>query len=410
MSRITRRTFLRTCTALASATSLAACTWANPSLPSGLGQAQLTIWSIPGSIDQALARWRRIHPTVNVRRRVFAAPQLAEQIAQLPTRTSEIPDVIVADSYTINAYLNAGIWRQIDRTTQRAELQSAAIGHVFIDERRIVGLPLTCNPLKIWYHADILADALGLRDETQVQRAIGTNTTSFIDFLRQLHRTNPQITTMASCFDDFCYPLAVDAMQQQRTLDEGLALGVTLAQQHVIGRSVHFGGEWFDQLKRNSIGLMVGGRWLGSAISRTWNSENRSPWRTIPHAVGDIYGPSIVAAIPIQAARYEQATQLIDDLAFDVELQILISNESKSIPAATSAYAHPDLNQVDAILPERTIREAWSARVEGQVPLIDAQRVTQIQRSKDAFYAWQQGVIDDDGLRILLSESSIKDI
>ena len=405
MSRITRRTFLQTCTTIASATVLGACTWANPTITSTFGQTQLTIWSTPGSIDQALARWRRLNPSINLRRQVFETHDLATNIQQLPMRTDDTPDIIVTDNFTIIALQNTDGWRHVDAATTNAGMLPAAINQTRIDERRLFGVPLTINPLKIWYQSEILRDALGLTDTTQVQSAIGDNWLTFETFIQQLHRSNPTITTLSSYFDDLSYPLAIDAIQQQRPIADAFITSFGMAQQHIVGRAVHFGGKWFDLLKRNSVALIVGGRGLGSAISRTWVNDARSPWRTVQHPLGALYGPSMVAVIPIRAVHYEQATQLIHDFVNDSDLQILISNESGSLPALASAYDHAELQKIDAIQPMGTIRDIWRTQLSASTLVIQPESVVQLQRYKHAFYAWQRGDLTDAEINRLIEQT-----
>ena len=406
MSRITRRTFLRSCTLLTSNITLAACTWNNPTIAGSIGQDQLTLWSTPGSIDQALARWRRINPGINVRRLVFDASTLADELTQLPKRTTDIPDIIVADSYTIVNQRDLGMWRHVDASTNGAGLLPAALSHTLIDAQRLIGVPLTCNPLKVWYQSELLSDILGIREVPQVQMAMGNSLDSFEAFIRQIYRGNPMVATVASCFDDVCYPLAIDAMQQQRPVISAFDYGLRLAQQQIIGRAVHFGGAWFDLLKRNNVAMLVGGRGLGQVIARTWNNEIRSPWQTMTHPLGSLYGPNLVAAIPIQAFNYERATQLVYEFAHDAELQTIISNESSSVPALISAYERPELQEVDTILPQRTIRDTWMSQETDNQPMPSRQHVMQLQRSKDVFYAWQQARITDEEIRTLLANIS----
>lgn len=402
MSRITRRTFLKTYTTLASSMLLAACTWNNPTLAGTEIEAQLTIWSTPGSIDQTLARWRRINPTINVRRITFESQALALELAQLSSRTSDIPDIVVADNYTIMSQPNLGMWRHLDATTNTQGLLPAAVRHTLIDEQRIVGVPLTTNPLQLWYQSDLMYDTLGIRDPAQMQAAIGDSWTTFDAFIRQMHRSNPMIATMSSCFDDVCLPFALHAMHEQRPLMDGFDAAIRMVQQQIIGRAIHYGGAWFDLLKRNNVAMIFGGRGLVSAITRTWNNELRSPWQTIPHPLGALYGPNLVAAVPIQAPNYERAAQIIHTLAHDIELQIVLSNTSGSVPALAEAYKQPELNQVDPILPQQTIAETWKSQGGQQISILQQQRIMQIQQSKDAFYAWQQEQIDADELRTRL--------
>jgi hypothetical protein len=214
------------------------------------------------------------------------------------------------------------------------------------------------------------------------------------------------VATLSSCFDDVCYPLAIHAMQQQQPIMEVFERGLRLAQQQIIGRAVHFGGIWFDSLKRNNIAMVVGGRGLGQAIARTWQNETRSPWQTIPHPLGSLYGPNLVAAIPIQASNYERATQLIYAFAHDAELQTIISNESGSLPALISAYERPELQEVDVIMPARTIRDAWMSQETNVMLMPSRQHVMQLQRSKDVCYAWQNAQISDEEIRTLLANIS----
>lgn len=408
MSRITRRTFLRTCTTVASLTTLAACSWHSVTpLSTGIGQSQLTIWSTPGNIDQALARWRRINPSVNVRRQIVASADLQGLLQSLSTRATDIPDVIIADSYSLVAQANTDLWRQFERTTIPTGIHQAALGHVHIDDRRIIGLPLTVNPLKLWYQSDILSDTLGFGDSTQVSAAIGASWDSFESFVSQFNRSNPIVTALSSCYDDMCYPLAVDKMQQQQSLSNTFVQGYMLAQQQLVGRAIHFGGEWFNLLKRNSLAMIVGGRSMSTAVARTWNSETKSAWQAISHPLGDLYGPCIVAAIPIQAPDYEQATQFIIDLVTTPELQILISNERMNMPSLLAANEHSEMQRVDAILPERTIRDTWSTQANVQPPMIHVGGITQLQTAKKLFYAWQNKEISDVELQNSLETMEI---
>jgi hypothetical protein len=85
-----------------------------------------------------------------------------------------------------------------------------------------------------------------------------------------------------------------------------------------------------------------------------------------------------------------------------VELQIVLSNSVGSVPALAEAYEQPELNQVDPILPQQTIAETWKSQGGQQISILQQQHIMQLQQSKDAFYAWQQGYFDADELRARL--------
>lgn len=395
MSRITRRLFLRQCATIAGSTTLAACAWAAPTSTGGFTTSEIVIWSTPNTADTALARWRRINSNINVRRQIFDTTTLASRLQRLSDSSDETPDVIIADSYTIKANPNLQQWRHIDDATD-IPIVPVARADTLINDTQLFGLPLTVNPIKLWYHSTIIDDALGIGDDTQLQTVFGTSWEEFVTFVGRLNRSNPMITTISSCFEDVFFPLYLDGIGQNQSIEELVTRSIALAQANLVGRAVHFTGEWFDLLKRNSIAMVVGGRWMGQALARGTRDDVPSPWRTITHPLGLLYGPGIVAVIPIQSARYEQATKLVSDFGNDTELQLLISNESGSLPSHLEAYTHVDIQKVDAINPTKTLIDDWhTTQVVRTSPLTHTQ-IINLQHTKKIFYAWQSGNIDDN--------------
>lgn len=397
MSRITRRAFLRHIAYIGGSTTLAACSWTNPAVSSGFGQTALSIWSMPSSIDTALARWRRRNPAVEVRRQIVDHVTLTAQIQQLNTGTSDVPDIVIADAYTFYSAAPLEMWRH-DENTQSNQFVPAAVAQTQTSSNRAFAYPLTVNPLKLWYQSEIIFDTVQIDDTRELQSALGDSWRTFAQFIRLLHRNNPLITTISSCFDDVSYPIYLHALNAQLPISDAIFQSYALAREHVIGRMVHFSGDWFDRIKRNTVALAVGGRWMGQAIQRTQSTETPSPWRTIAHPFGPLFGPGIIAAIPIQSPRYEQALRLLADFYGDAEYQVLISNESGSIPALNAAYDHPDLQNVDFVNPTVQISTAWDMRNETITTQLSADRIRELQQLKQVFYAWQQGTLDDIAL------------
>lgn len=393
MSRITRRLFLRHCATIAGSTTLAACTWAGPTSTDGFTPSEIVIWSTPNTADTALARWRRIHPDINVRRQIVDTNTLASRLQSLSDSSNETPDVIIADSYTIKANATLQQWRHID-DAPGIQIVPAARADTQINDTQLFGHPLTVNPIKLWYHSTIIDDALGVGDDTQLQSMFGKTWDDYVAFVGKLRRSNPMITTISSCFEDVFYPLYLDGIGQTASIEAITTRSIALVQAQLVGRAVHFTGEWFDLLKRNSIAMVVGGRWMGQALVRGTRDDVPSPWRTITHPLGSLYGPGIVAVIPIQSARYEQATTLVRDFGNDTELQLLISSESGSLPSHLGAYSHVDMQKVDAINPTKTLIDDWHTTQAMRTPPVTPDQIIYLQHAKKIFYAWQSGKID----------------
>lgn len=388
MSRITRRTFLQRCSTIAGCFTLAACSSANTPLASPLLFDEVLVWSTSTHIDSALARWRRINPNTNIRRQIVTPVELLNTIQSPDRRRDQRPDIVIADRYTFMS-TSPYMWRQFAASTSESQLVPAAIAHARVDTQSLFALPLTVNPLKLWYHSALLSDAVGISEPDQLQTQLGSDWSAMIAFLQTLHRSNPVISTLASCFDDLVYPHFVRPASQAPTF-EVIRTCIELAQRRTVGQAVHFTGEWFDLVTRAQIAMVVGGRWMGEAIRRTTDGNESSPWRTLWHPFGVLLGPSMFAAIPLQSSQYEQAAQVVQDLCFAEELQILISEESKSLPALLRAYAHPSMQTVDPINPTITIADDWDVR--SYIPKADESinDVTTLHKTQSLMYEWQQ--------------------
>ncbi|MBM4413686.1 MAG: twin-arginine translocation signal domain-containing protein [Chloroflexi bacterium] len=400
MSPITRRAFLQQCGTIAGSLTLAACSQSNSPLSRPLLGTEVLVWSTSTHIDPALARWRRINTNINVRRQIITQADLREAIQSPDPRRYQLPDIVIADRYTFMS-TSPYMWRQFTESSEVSALVPASIAHAKVDSQSLFALPITVNPLKLWYNSTLMSDALGISEPVELETQLGGLWSTMIAFLGQLHRSNPVISPMASCFDDLVYPHFVSP--QPPTYDV-VRTCIELAQNRTVGRAVHFSGEWFDLVARAQIAMVVGGRWMGEALRRTMDDSVSSPWRTLWHPMGVLLGPSMLAAIPLQSSQYEHAERLVQDLSFDEELQILISEASKSLPALASAYTRSLTQSVDPVNPSVNIADDWDVRtVIPQAP-DNSDHFIRLQKTKSLIYAWQQNTIATDDLMRDLAE------
>lgn len=396
MSQLTRRQLLRTWSTLAGSVVLSACSELPVSLNStSFGQRPIVVWSTNNQIDTAIARWRRLHPNLAVRRQSFNRETLRTRIQEIQTERDAPPDVVIADTYTIRAVENVDMWRHIDDSQSRTTYVPAAIDQTRRDQQRLFAYPLAVNPLRLWYHTTLIEDGLGVSDSSSVSSALGSTYDTMRTALTQLHRANPHIATFATCFDDVAYPFIVQSYVQNTSLSDAVAVSYALAQAHIVGRTTHFSGEWFDLLNRQNIAFIVGGRWIGHALERMNTSGAASLWRSVTHPLGHIFGPGLVAAIPVQSSNYEAAQRFAIEMSSTEELQILISEASGTLPVANTVYAGSFAQQVDSMLPENTVAAIWATAQHDRYTALTPEQIIMVERLKKLFYAWQQHTITD---------------
>ncbi len=405
MSQLSRRAFLQRSATIASSAALAACTQLPVSFASDvLGHAQILVWSTNDSIDSALARWRRQNPAIVIQRQSFGRDALHERLQNLSNYQGDLPDLVVADTYTITDVPNIDIWRHIERSQQQDAYVRAAIDQTARDSQRLFAYPLTVNPLNMWYHSELIDDAFGSTDNSKLSGMIGTTRQSLAAFLQQLHRVNPQILTFASCFDDVTYPELLRSFVQQEAPYSIASESYTLAKNHIIGRDIHASGAWFDQLKRQRVALSIGGRWMGYAIERSLVRTTASVWRTMPHPLGPIFGPGFVAAIPVYARHFDAAQGFAESLSRTSELQVMISQTTGTLPALIEAYTSDELQGVDPIDQRDTIAQTWRAAQTEQYNAPTPQQIRMMRQLKALFYTWQRNEITDIELNTALSK------
>jgi hypothetical protein len=303
----------------------------------------VTIWTTSYVIDNALARWRGAHPRVPVTRKVVAAAELNQWIAESIRGDRTAPDIVIADATTIAAWNVQRYWRQ-QQITPATDLLHMQIGIQQCTDatQSRFAIPLAVNPLGVWYDRDILGSVLAQPDPLQVNAAFGVTLQSFVSFLTEVARSLPNGPLLSSFVDDVLIPqlerssMAGDVYDAtwEQTFD---AVATAAALQEWAATERHFSGPWYQRITHQQTGMIVAGRWMQAALMRAVN-DSPSSWRLCAPAGGYIAGPSLVAAVPEVSPQPESATALATDVANDGELQHLLAVASGTVPSLRAAH------------------------------------------------------------------------
>ena len=367
---LTRRAFIRTTLGVAGA-AFTSC-----SLPAFNGQAPvviapptMTVWTTSYVIDDALARWRGAHPRVPVTRKVVAAAELNQWIAESIRGERTAPDIVIADATTIAAWNVKRYWRQL-QSTPAIEQDHVQIGRQQCTDatQSRFAIPLAVNPLGVWYARAVLGSVFLQPDPEQVSAAFGPTMQSFESFLNEVAQSIPIGPLLSSFVDDLLIPQlerscmvgdVLDAAWEQRIV--AAASDAQLQQWAAPER--HFSGRWYQRITHEQTGMMIAGRWMQAALMRAVD-DSPSTWRLCAPAGGFIAGPSLVAAVPEVSTQPDSAIALATDFATDGELQLLLTGASGLVPSLRAAHSVAPFVGSDSFCGGQQIGATWCTAAE----------------------------------------------
>lgn len=368
---ITRRQFLKTCAIASSTVLTSAC--AMPTLnewtqqaPAQLSTAELHVWSTTHLLDGTFAHWRRTNDNLPMKRRSFAGWDMVDALAQALRGEIDMPDVVIAPSGMLAYCHIPGVWRTMPLTTQMTQMVlPESFAQLQTDTSELYALPLTLNPLGIWYHADLITKAGFPAEPADVSDLWRDGWPALWNTAMAVHETLPMVETFSSIFDDIYRPQmwhhlnqampATAILQTVRSIFDTCQQMVPLMQ---MPQMMHFDGTWFDAVQREQVAVVVAGRDLKSALQRT-QIDSVSAWRVATPPNGLIAGDSLGVAIPEASKHTELALRCANQLHQDVRLQAMIGESTQSVPCLSEASALPEWAGGDAFVGGQELGTFW---------------------------------------------------
>ncbi len=372
---ITRRQFLKTCSLAGSTWLTTACTmptltqWTQQA-PAQLPPPELHVWSSTHRLDSAFAHWRRTNDNWPMRRRSFTGWSMVEALAQALRGEIDLPDVVIAPSSTLAYCHIPGVWRTMPVTPEMRQLGVPASFTQFQSEaNELFGLPLTVNPLGIWYHADLVAKA-GLPGEPADMSSLWSGGWQAVwSTATTLHETLPMLETFSSIFDDVYRPQVWHHLNQAlptaaivETVRTIFATSTQMAGLMQMPQMMHFDGNWFDAIQREQVAFLVAGRDMKVALQRT-QIDDVSAWRVAVPPTGLIAGDGLGVAIPVASKHTDLALQFASQLHQNVRLQVMLSESTQHVPCMREATTLPEWAGGDAFAGGQELGTFWSQGV-----------------------------------------------
>lgn len=300
-------------------------------------------------------------------RQSFAGWDIVDALARALQGDIAMPDVVIAPS-SVLAYCHIpGVWRTMPLTAEMRQLGATAGFNQFqTDTNELFGLPLTLQPLGIWYHADLVAKA-GLPSEpADISTLWNGDWQAMWNTATAVHETLPLVETFSSIFDDIYRPqiwhhlngaLPVSAIAATvRTISDTCQQIAPLMQ---MPQMMHYDGTWFDAIQRERVAFMVAGREVKTALQRT-QIDSVSAWRVATPPTGLIAGDSLGVAIPVASNQTDLALRFAQQLHQDVRLQAMISEATQSVPSLRAAGDLPEWMGGDAFAGGQELGAFWS--------------------------------------------------
>lgn len=332
--------------------------------PAVLPSSSLQIWNTSAALDVPLARWRRMQNDIPMVRKSMTEAQLIEALADAWRGDSEFPDVVIAPSNIVQYCHVPGLWRTFgNESIDRAAGVAAGFTQCTDVANELFAVPISVDPIGIWYHAELMHQAQLPRDPDLLAAQWPDDWQQFYALLGQLHTNTPMINAISSVYDDiyrtYVMRLASQSPATVTNLEQLQQIHATctaLAQTTNTTQARHFDGRWFDMVQREQAAVLVGGRSLKTALQRTQIAPE-SAWRVTIPPTGFVCGESMVAAVPATARNLEGALQCVTDLYHDDALQLSISTQTQRIPARIATHAA--LNEADVFCGGQFVDALW---------------------------------------------------
>lgn len=313
-------------------------------------------------LDDVLARWRRFNPSYDVTRVPIAPRSFVQRVQQAYAGAEPLPDVIVANTDML-AHLSApGVLHPLnDGTLPLAQLAPVGVEQCRTEDGRLLALPLAVNPLGVWYRSDILHRAGFPRQPDNVQALIGANWQSFFAVGEAVHTALPDVTWVADAYSDIFEPLTHTSL----SLTDAAEFTFAVRQQRLDSAVARESGAWFDRLQRDSVAMVIAGSWMQAILARTTRPDE-FPWRVIATPNGCIAGTSVAIAVTEASNNQEVAIKFINDVVFEHEMQLTISDTGNVIPALMQTYSDGRFVRTESFCAGQQVGQLWTTAVTQQ--------------------------------------------
>lgn len=378
---ITRRTFLRTLAGTASALTTACTPLHSVGAPAFLADAPLTVWSSTYAIDTAIARWRGTNPRTRVTRHVYTPAVLLERLTAVAQEGGNGPDVVISDADTIGMLHATPLWRLFEAPFAAGTVVPAAVAQCRDERGQLYAVPLTVNPLAVWYDTQILAHSVDDATPAALSAVFGASIASMIAQLGIIARTVPDAPILSSVVDDYLLPAVLDARMSGAPFDEVqlISSGRTALATHLAAADAQYSGGWYVHLTQQRSAVVVGGRWMQQALERAVGIPE-STWRLTSLNGRALAGPCLVAAVPALAAQSVQASAFAITLATDLELQARLAAASQTVPVFRAAHQNAPFVGSEKFCGGQAIGALWCQWADA----LPEQVTTAAQRQSDA--------------------------
>lgn len=307
-------------------------------------------------IDDVLARWRRLNPAQQIVRVPVAADGYVRRLEDALNGNEAVPDIVVATTDILAHFSEPGaLYALNDASLTIEKLAQVGVMQTQTADQRQLALPLATNPLGVWYRSDVLHHAGLPQQPDNVVAAIGNTWEDFLAFGMQVRRNLPDVAWCADAFSDVYEPLSRTGMSYV----DAARMAFTVRQQLIDVGVARASGGWFDVLQRDLVAMVVAGSWMQETLSRTVRPDE-FPWRVIAPPGGCIAGPSLAIAITEASNQRDAALHCMQNLVFDEEMQLILSDSSHVIPALTSTYKNGRFQRTDAFCAGQYVGRLWT--------------------------------------------------
>ena len=316
----------------------------------------LTVWTTQYIVDDILARWRRLNPEHTITRVPVAAEQFTQRLHAAFAGTEALPDVVITTSDIIAQFSQRGMWHALnDRQFPVTQLAPSSVVQCQTEDTRLLALPLAVNPIGIWYRSDILAHAGLPQQPDTVHAQISDDWQRFAAFGLQIHNNLPEVAWIADAMSDLFQPLTRTTL----SLPDAARIAFQARAQFADFAASRDSGAWFDLLQRDRVAMVVAGSWMQASLART-TRQGEFPWRVIAPPTGCIAGESVAIAVTEAANQRDVALQLMQDLVFDSESQLMLHESQQLIPALMQTYTTAQFQRMDTFCAGQKVGQLWT--------------------------------------------------
>lgn len=337
-------------------------------------------------IRDALPRWRRLHPDVELR---IVSRQYADHHTAMTTALSTsvyLPDVMALEASYVGRYSGGGGLEVLsqppyDAHALRERFVPYAYSAALNPRGEVVAIPTDIGPGTLLYRRDVLDRAGVAIDELtrswddyvaagrRIKRATGA-------YLVSHARVVKDIVIRAGLHDgeglyfDRDSRVRVESPRFTRAFE----LARAVRRERLDARVGAWGNEWAERFRSGTLATELSGAWMAGQLANWVAPQTAGLWRVahLPESTFVSYGGTFYAiARRADPARKALAWELIRLLTLDAELQLAAFKTQDAFPALLATYDDPFFDQPLPFLGGERARLLWrdAARRIGAVPV-----------------------------------------